>query len=118
MGTALSCAEGSTCPPVGTTRESGFRCTPPVFGRPLARPAVGPSPDVAELRHAHACLSTTFFGCCPYVVTVLLLCPPKQPLRGEGLAAQREGPERGGGLVRVIRLRNEWLVRRRCHREG
>jgi hypothetical protein len=29
MGTALSCAEGSTCPPVGTTRESGFRCAPP-----------------------------------------------------------------------------------------
>ena len=28
-------------------------------------PAVGPGPDVAELRRARSCLSTTFSGCCP-----------------------------------------------------
>ena len=56
MGTALSCAEGSTCPPVGTTRESGFRCASPVFERPLARPAVGSSASVAGLRSPWPCL--------------------------------------------------------------
>ena len=55
----------------------GFRCAPPVIGPPLARPAVGPGPDVAGLRRVRSLCLRPFLA-----VPSDSTCPlqPVQPL--------------------------------------
>lgn len=58
----------SPAAPKGTDQlweSAGFRCAPTSVWASAARPAVGSSVPVAELRTPWPCLSTTFSGCCP-----------------------------------------------------